>query len=217
MSFSQIGEVWGGYVRARCNHAIENLKKHEFDARFLLTSEDAVRAVLDAIPEDAAVGSGGSWTLRQIGMYDALRARGNEVFAHDPDMSPEEAMQTRHKALASPFYLSSSNAITLKGELVNVDGMGNRVAGLSFGPATVIVIAGYNKLVPDVDAALERIREVAAPANAARYNLDTPCVKKGQCQDCSKPTRICRVTTIISRRPLVTDFKVFLVGESLGF
>ena len=98
-----------------------------------------------------------------------------------------------------------------------MDGMGNRVAALSFGPPTVIVIAGYNKLVSDVEAGLRRIREVAAPANAARYNMDTPCVKKGQCQDCSKPGRICRITTIISRRPMATDFKVFLVGETLGF
>lgn len=217
MSYSEIGEVWGGYVRARCNTALEALEKHEFDARFFINGEDAVEAVLQVIPPEAQVGSGGSWTLRQIGIYDALRARGNTVYCHDPDMSFEEAMQTRRRALASPFYLSSSNAITMTGELVNVDGMGNRVAGLSFGPSTVIVIAGYNKLVEDAEDGLRRIREVAAPANTRRYDLDTPCVKKGECGDCSRPGRICRITTIISRRPLVTDFKVFLVGESLGF
>jgi LUD domain len=217
VSFSQIGETWAGYVRARCDTAISVLKKHEFDARFFTTAPEAVQAVLEVIPVDAEVGTGGSWTLRQIGAYEALKGRGNEVYVHDPEMSFEESLQVRRKALASPFYLSSSNAITLKGEIVNVDGMGNRVAGLSFGPSTAIVIAGYNKLVPDLEAALQRIREVAAPANAARYNLDTPCVKKGQCQDCSNPARICRITTIISRRPILTDFKVFLVGESLGF
>ncbi len=217
MSFSQMGEVWAGYVRARCNSAVESLKKREFDARFFPTRKEVIQAVLEAIPDDAAVGCGGSWTVRQIGLLEELKARGNAVHVHDPDVSFEEAMQSRRKALVSPFYLSSSNAITLRGDIVNVDGMGNRVAGLSFGPSTVIVIAGYNKLVPDVEAGLQRIREVAAPINAARYNMDTPCVKKGQCQDCSKPGRICRITSIISHRPLASDFKVFLVGESLGF
>ncbi|OFW56396.1 MAG: hypothetical protein A2V52_04035 [Actinobacteria bacterium RBG_19FT_COMBO_54_7] len=212
-----MGEVWAGYVSARCNSAVESLQKREFDARFFQTREELTRAVLEVIPDDAPVGCGGSWTIRQIGLLEELKARGNRVYVHDPDMSFEEAMQTRRQASASPFYLSSSNAITLRGEIVNVDGMGNRVAALSFGPPTVIVIAGYNKLVSDVEAGLRRIREVAAPANAARYNMDTPCVKKGQCQDCSKPGRICRITTIISRRPMATDFKVFLVGETLGF
>lgn len=217
MSYSEMGEVWGSYVRSRCQSAVDSLGRHEFDARFFPSREDTVQAVLDVIPPDAAVGCGGSWTLRQIGLLEALRGRGNKVYAHEAGMPFEEAMQYRRESLASPFYLSSSNAITMHGELVNVDGMGNRVAGLSFGPPTVIVVAGYNKLVPDIEAALQRIREVAAPANAARYNLETPCVKKGQCQDCSKPARICRITTIISRRPMITDFKVFIIGESLGF
>jgi hypothetical protein len=217
MSYSQIGEVMASYVRARCATAVAALAKNEMDARFFERSDEAVQAVLEIIPPDAAVGCGGSWTMRQIGLLDALRERGNQVYAHESDMSAEEAMRVRRQALKSPFYLTGSNAVTMRGELVNVDGIGNRVAGMSFGPSTVIVVAGYNKLVADLDSALERIREVAAPINAARYNLDTPCVEKGRCQDCSKPGRICRVTTIINKRPMVTDYKVFLIGESLGF
>ena len=217
MSYSEMGEVWEDYVRARCSSAVEAMGKREIDARFFPGREEAVQAVLEVIPPDAAVGCGGSWTMRQIGLLDTLRERGNQVYAHEAGMDFEEAMRVRREALKCPFYLSSSNAITMRGELVNVDGAGNRVAAMSFGPGTVIVVAGYNKLVGDLDGAMQRIREVAAPANATRYKLDTPCVEKGRCLDCSKPSSICRITTIISRRPMLTDFKVFLVGESLGF
>ena len=217
MSYSEMGEVWAEYVRVRCGTAVKALEKREFDARFFAGRDDVVRAVMEVIPPDAAVGCGGSWTMRQIGLLDALRERGNEVFAHDAGMDFEEATRVRKQALLCPFYLSSANAVTMRGEMVNVDGMGNRVAGISFGPGTVIIVAGYNKLVADLDAAFERIKEVAAPANAIRYKADTPCVEKGRCYDCTRPSSICRITTIIRQRPIMADFKVFLVGESLGF
>ncbi|WP_287152692.1 lactate utilization protein [Candidatus Solincola tengchongensis] len=217
MSYSEMGEVWSQYVRVRCERAVEVLRRREFDARFFPTREEVVEAVLEAIPQGQSVGCGGSWTMRQLGVLDALRERGHPVYAHEGGMSFEETMRVRREALACPFYLSSANAVTMRGEIVNVDGIGNRVAGISFGPSTVIIVAGYNKLVPDLEAAFQRIREVAAPANAIRYNLDTPCVRRGQCTDCNRPASICRVTTIVSRRPMMTDFKVFLVGESLGF
>ncbi len=217
MSYSQMGEVWLQYVGARCTAAAKALQKREFDARFFPGREEAVLAVLETIPPDAAVGCGGSWTMRQLGILDALRERGNRVLAHEASMSFEEAMRVRRESLTCPFFLSSANAVTMRGEIVNIDGIGNRVAGISFGPSTVIIVAGYNKLVADLDAALQRIREVAAPANAIRYKLDTPCVETGRCEDCNRPSSICRITTIISRRPMMTDFKVFLVGETLGF
>lgn len=217
MSYSHLGEVWQEYIRARCATAAKALAKREFDARFLPSREEAVRAVLEAVPAEDAVGCGGSWTVRQIGLLDALRERGSRVLVHEPDMDFAEATRVRKEALQCPVYLSSSNAITMRGELVNTDGMGNRVAGMSYGPGMVIVVAGYNKLVPDLDAAFERIREVAAPVNAMRYGADVPCVEKGRCYDCAAPASICRITTIIRQRPIMTDFKVFLVGESLGF
>ncbi|MBC7247974.1 MAG: lactate utilization protein [Actinobacteria bacterium] len=208
-----MGEVWSRYVRTRCDAAVRALRKKEFDARFYGGREEAVRAVLEAVPDDAPVGCGGSWTVRQLGILESLRERGNRVLAHEAGMDLEEAMRVRREALTCPVYLSSANALTLRGEIVNVDGIGNRVAGISFGPAKVIIVAGYNKIVEDLEAAMQRIREVAAPANAIRYNLDTPCVEKGRCVDCNRPANICRITTIISRRPMMTDFKVFLVGE----
>jgi hypothetical protein len=223
MSYSEMGEVWEAYVRARCNTAVGALGKREFDARFYPTSEEAIGAVLEVIPPDAAVGCGGSWTMRQIGLLDALREQGIQVFAHEAGMDFEESTRVRKEALLCPFYLSSANAITMRGDIMNIDGIGNRVAGISFGPGTVIIVAGYNKLVADLDAAFERIKEVAAPVNAIRYAMNvpgmdqSPCVEKGRCYDCTKPSSICRITTIIRQRPMMTDFKVFLVGESLGF
>jgi len=217
MSYSEMGEVWRRYVSVRCETAVGALVKRGFDARYFPGRDEVVEAVLEVIPPDQPVGCGGSWTVRQLGILDRLRQRGNRVLAHEAGMSPEESMAVRREALTCPFYLSSANAVTMEGEIVNVDGIGNRVAGISFGPSTVIILAGYNKLVPDLGAAFQRIREVAAPANAIRYNLDTPCVKKGRCTDCRLPSSICRVTTIVSMRPVMTDYKVFLVGESLGF
>lgn len=217
MSYSEMGEVWSRYVRVRCERAVKVLRDREFDARFFPGRDEVLKAVLEVIPPNQPVGCGGSWTMRQLGILEALRERGNPVFAHEGGMSFEETMRVRREALSCPFYLSSANALTMRGEIVNVDGIGNRVAGISFGPSTVIIVAGYNKLVPDLEAAFQRIREVAAPANAIRYNLDTPCVRRGQCADCNQPASICRVTTIVSRRPMMTDFKVFLVGEALGF
>lgn len=217
MGYSQIGEVWEGYIQARCSTAVEAMRKREMDARFFPGREGAVQAVLEIIPPDADVGCGGSVTLRQTGLLEALRERGNAVLAHEAGMDFEEAMKTRREAIRSPYYLSSSNAVTMGGELVNVDGMGNRVAGMSFGPGTVIVVAGYNKLVADLGGAVQRIREVAAPANARRYNPDLPCARSGRCVDCAPSKSMCRITTIIHARPMMTDLKVFLVGEALGF
>ncbi len=217
MSYSHMGEVWEGYVRARCATAVKALEGREFDARFFPTREEAVVAVAEVVGPDAAVGCGGSWTVRQIGLLEALRERGNQVFAHEADMDFEETTRVRKQALLCPVYLSGANAITMRGEIVNTDGIGNRVAGISFGPGKVVVVAGYNKLVPDLDAAFERIREIAAPVNAARYGGDVPCVEKGRCYECTKPASICRITTIIRQRPMMTDFKVFLIGETLGF
>jgi hypothetical protein len=126
-------------------------------------------------------------------------------------------MDSRRAQLACDVFLSSSNAVTVEGELVNVDGIGNRVAAMIFGPGKVIVVAGWNKIVPDVNAAIQRIRNTAAPLNAKRLELNVPCAKTGYCVDCDVPDNMCRVTTIISRKPRKTDISVVLIAEQLGF
>ena len=118
--------------------------------------------------------------------------------------------------LLTGAFILSANAITIDGELVNTDGIGNRIAGMIFGPQTVIVIAGVNKIVENLDEALSRIRNIAAPANARRLGIDTPCVSTGRCVLCESPFNICRITAIIHRKPMLTDIKVFLVTEPLG-
>jgi hypothetical protein len=217
MSYSNIAEIWARYLEARCETAIKALVRRNYDARLARTREEAVELVLSVIPPEAEVGCGGSATVRQLGLLERMRERGNTVWAHEAEMSFDEALQVRRRAMQSQYYLSSSNAITLEGELVNTDGIGNRVAAMIFGPPTVIVVAGANKLVADLDEAFIRIQEVAAPANATRYNLDLPCVKRGSCYECESSLSICCVTTILHRKPMLADFKVILVPEELGF
>ena len=209
-------EVRKGFHASRANEAIKALSKRGFDARYFYAAGEAVEAVMGIIPEGATVGAGGSVTLKELGILERLSDRGTQVVFHRPEMDPVENLRVRKEAVRATFFLSSSNAITMEGELVNTDGIGNRVVGMIFGPETVIVLAGVNKLVADRDEAISRVRNVAAPANARRLGLDLPCVKRGMCVDCRSPMSICRITTIISLKPVWTDLKVFLIGEHLG-
>jgi len=217
MSYTEIDAIRIRWRETRCRTAAEGLRKRGMDARVVEGREAAASEVLSIIPAGSEVGCGGSVTVRELGLIERLRERGDNVFAHEAGMSFEETTAARKRALLCPYYICSSNAITLKGELVNVDGIGNRVCGMTFGPSTVVVVAGANKLTADLDEAMDRIRSVAAPANAMRYNLDTPCVKRGQCADCRSEVSICRVTLITTMRPMLTDLKVILVPEDLGF
>jgi hypothetical protein len=210
------GDVKRGFIHSRLKAAAGSLKERGFDARCFDDLEEAVKEILEVIPADAPVGVGGSVTIRESGILEELSSRGNEVVSHSGQTDFHQSLETRKKAIACPFYLCSSNAITMEGELVNTDGIGNRVSGMVFGPDTVIVLAGSNKLVSDITHGLDRIRNVAAPANARRLGIDVPCVEKGFCVNCRSPMNICRVTTIISRNPMATDLKVFLAPETLG-
>ncbi len=156
-------------------------------------------------------------TLRQIGLLDRLRERGNRVVAHEQGMEPLDALAIRKEAVTCPCFMASANAITLEGEILNVDGIGNRVAGTIFGPSTVVIVAGANKIVEDIAAAHTRIREHAAPANARRLGIPVPCAETGHCMDCSSEANICRVSVIMHRPPGLTDVKVILVPVELGF
>jgi len=204
------------YYESRCETAVKALEKRWFEARWFSTTDRAVRAVMDLIPAGSRIGAGGSVTIRESGLLESLNERGDQLVYHQPDMDKEYSMAVRKEAITCPWYLSSSNAITMEGELVNTDGIGNRLAGMIFGPEVVVVLAGANKLVEDRAEAFSRIRNVAAPANARRLGLDVPCVAKGKCVDCRTQSNICRVTSIMSLKPMWTDIKVFLVAEELG-
>ena len=211
-----IDEVRHQYYESRCETAVKALEKRWFEAHWFSTADRAVRAVLDLIPAGSRIGAGGSVTIRESGLLEMLNERGDQLVYHQPDMEKEDSMAVRKEAITCPYFLSSSNAITMEGELVNTDGIGNRLAGMIFGPEVVVILAGANKLVEDRAEAFSRIRNVAAPANARRLGLDVPCVARGRCADCRTQLNICRVTSIISLKPMWTDLKVFLVAEPLG-
>ncbi len=210
-------QTW--HVDALGAKAVDALVKNNFKAVYAKTRSEAVERVLAAIPEGAAVGMGGSWTTTaDLALGDLLEKRGHTVYNHNkPGLTPEQVLDYRHKQLSCDVFLSGSNAVTLDGKLVNVDGVGNRVAAMIFGPKKVIVVAGINKIVRDVAAAEERIELYAAPINNKRINKPNPCTQTGVCMHCQGPTRICNITTIIRKKPPLTDYHVVIVGENLGF
>ncbi len=197
---------------------VEALEKNRFTAQYFAGRQDAVAHIVSLIPTGGSVGIGGSRTERTLELGEKCAELGCIVYDHGKEgLSAEERNRIRRSQLTADIFLCSANAITLKGELVNRDGVGNRVAAMIYGPKKVIVVAGMNKVVKDLDEAERRIKLVAAPMNNKRLNMPNPCVSLGECADCRNETRICNITTIISRRPSLTDFHVILVGEELGF
>lgn len=197
---------------------VEALQKNNFIASYVNTKQEALDKLAALIPQDATVGIGGSWTIKEVGIDTLLEERGNTVFNHNkPGLDKEETLALRRKELTCDVFLTSTNALTLKGELVNVDGTGNRVAAMVFGPKKVIILTGVNKIVTSLDAAMDRIELVAAPINNKRLNMPNPCTKTGECMDCQGPSRICNVTTIMHKKPPATDIEVIIIGEQLGF
>jgi L-lactate utilization protein LutC len=200
-------------------HLIKTLTKRRMEATFAQTAEQAKREVIDMIPEGASVYRCGSTSLAQMGLWEGLQQR-PEVEVIDPfrpELKPDGAMAMRIKGMTADFLITSSNAITLDGKIVNLDATGNRVAAICFGPKKVILVVGMNKVVPDLDAALKRVKHYVAPVNAMRLKLKTPCVETGHCNDCDSPDRICNMWSIIEGHRLNNRIHVKLVGEDLGY
>ena len=195
---------------------VKAMKKRQFDAYYCSTAEEAVEKVLELIPAGDVVSWGGVATVDELGIKERLRHRGQPVIDRDTARTPEERMAMLHQALTCDTFLMSSNAISEDGQLVNIDGMGNRVAALCFGPKQVIVVAGMNKVAADLDSAIARARHIAAPANAQRFNGKTPCSASGQCADCTSPDCICAQMVVTRFCKVPGRIKVVLVGEELG-
>lgn len=199
-------------------NVVEALKKNGFDAVYFDNSREAAEYVLSFISSGNTVGIGGSMTVKEMNIPDMAREKGAEVLDHNiPGLSPDENIEIRRKQLTCDVFLCSSNAITMDGYIVNVDGVGNRVNAMTFGPRKVVIVAGINKICKDVDAAFERIGSVASPKNNKRLNFNNPCLYKGCCQDCQGNTRSCRVYSIIKKKPMLSNITVVIVGENLGF
>lgn len=196
-----------------------SLEKNGFTAAFCASPQDAAEYIITAAVDSVTIGFGGSMSIVSLGVEQTLRDQGKEILNHGPaTFSRDEKMEIMRRQLTCDLFLSGCNALTLNGELVNIDATGNRVAAMFFGPQKVIVVAGRNKLVDGTphDAIL-RVKNWATPPNSKRLNFKTPCCTTGFCSDCNSPDRLCRVTSIIDRKPRFTDLHVLVVNADLGF
>lgn len=236
MDETDLSQEMGWYYEQRAKTAVKNLKRRNIDAQYVPNRHQALATIMDMIPEGTVVGTGDSVTLIEIGIFAALELRNRNTilnpFARDEEgyfrVDGGAVLEIMRQVLTSDVYLMSANAITLDGKLVDTDGLGNRVAAMIFGPKKVIVIAGANKIVKDVEEAIHRIRNVAAPINAKRHQLkhhmdyygELPCVKIGACVDCYHARRCCHYTVIVEgqgiRDPEKGRTSVIIVGEELG-
>jgi hypothetical protein len=223
---------WLGEERARV--VVKNLQRRHINARYFATRQEAREAILEMIPPGVTIARGDSITVDQVGILPELVKRNQNTiidpFKWDADGyyidSEAERRRMKREAFSADVFLVGSNAVTLDGKLVNIDGQGNRVAAMVYGPDKVIMVVGTNKIVKDVDEALERIHQVAAPMNARRHYLkhhedslaDLPCVRTGRCVDCTHAEKICCYTVIIegTMSSEKDRLHVVLVGEELG-
>jgi L-lactate utilization protein LutB len=196
---------------------VKALKARHFEACYCTDIEEAKQKLIEWIPQEDTVAWGGSQTLAEIGAQEMLRDRGQVLIDRDTAKTSEERNTLMRQALTADTFLMSSNAITEDGQLVNMDGNGNRAAALVYGPRQVIVVAGLNKVAKDLDAAIARVRGTAAPTNAQRFPVNTPCKITGVCADCKSPDCICANMVITRLSKPAGKIKVILVGEELGF
>ncbi len=196
---------------------IKNMERRQMEAYYCSDRASAVQKVLELMPHGSSIAWGGSETLKESGLMDALDPNLYNIIDRDTAKTKEEERELYGKIGGCDFFLMSTNAITLDGELVNIDGRGNRVAFLCFCPENVIVLAGLNKLALNLDAAIKRVQNVAAPPNAIRLKRNTPCSVTGRCGDCYGSESICSHLVVTRRTRIPNRIKVILVGEELGF
>lgn len=196
---------------------IKNFAKRNMEAFYCESSEDAVKLAMELMKDGDTVSFGGSETLKETGLLDAVRASSHTLIDRDTAKTPEERKAIFLQSMASDYFLMSSNAVTIDGELINIDGNGNRVACLIHGPEHVVLMVGMNKIVPDVESGVARVRNMASPANAARLHPNTPCEMTGHCGDCHSPGCMCCQVVVTRHSRHTGRIKVILVGEELGY
>lgn len=206
------------YYETLAAATIKNLEKRQIEGHYCKTAKEAAALASELVAPGSTVSYGGSMTLAESGTMDMLNQRTDlTLLDRSKANSQEEVTKIYHKALSADYFFMSSNAITTQGELVNIDGTGNRLAALIYGPQHVIILAGMNKVVSSLEEAMARARNVAAPINAIRLGRKTPCASTGVCSDCQSPDCICAQTVITRRSAVANRIKVILVGESLGY
>ena len=196
---------------------IKNLKRRNMEAFYCKTAKEATDKILEMIPNGSSITWGGSLTIREMGLPDILRQKGTyEVLDRDLVKDNEEKVKMYGRAFTADVYLSSANAISEDGVIVNIDGNGNRVAAITWGPQKVIFVIGLNKVAQTTDAALARARGTASPINAARFDINTPCHTDGICHNCNSAESICNYVHFLRNSPRGRH-SVILVGEDLGY
>lgn len=196
---------------------IKALESRNMEGYYAQSKEEALEKALELIPEGSKIGWGGSMSIQEIGLKDAVCSGNYEVFNRDICANPEEKRKTELAIFDSDYFLCSCNAITEDGVIVNIDGMGNRVAAITWGPKNVLMIVGMNKVVRETQDAVSRARGEAATINAQRFNLETPCSKTGACFDCKSPDTICCQFLLTRFSKVKGRIKVILVNDELGF
>ena len=206
-------------TKLRAQTIIKGLEKRNMEGVFCETKEDALAKALSYIEEGSSVTWGGSMSISEIGLMDAVKNGNYEIIDRSVAKNYDEQREIFSKAVLADYYLMSSNAITLDGELINIDGTGNRVACLTYAPKNVIMIVGMNKVVNDVEDGIKRVRNFASPPNTLRLGLKTPCSMTGRCGDCYGDTCICSQIVVTRRQSAAMRgrIKIILVGESLGY
>ena len=206
------------YWLTRMKKASKALERNGIRAHISANREEALKRALSLIKKGSTVGLGGSRTAAEIGLLDELRSGKYNLFdQYSGKHNKAERLELRKQGAHAACFVCGSNAVTEDGKLVNIDGVGNRLAAMCYGPDRVIIVAGRNKIVSDVEAAIDRVKNVAAPMNARRLGQDTPCARTGKCADCSSPDRICSLMLIIDKQKFKNRMHVILINEELGF
>ena len=209
-------EPFKKYYQKRGQILVKNLKSRHFDAWYCEDKASALEKALELIPEGSTVGWGGALSAQQIGLMDAVNAGNYRAIDRDQCKTPEEKLQAAKESMFADVFLTGANALSLDGQMVNIDGTGNRVAAIIYGPGTVLVIAGMNKVMDTLDAAMTRARTVAAPMNKQRFPNQTPCELTGTCGDCKAEGCICNQIVITRHCRPAGRIKFIIVGEELG-
>lgn len=202
----------------KIERTIENFKKHNMDAYCVKDKISLINKISDILEDGNTVSVGGSMTLFETGVIDFLRSgKYNFLDRYEEGLTPKDIKNIFRKSFSADAYIVSSNAITEEGELYNVDGTGNRVAAMIYGPDKVIVVVSYNKIVKNIDEAIKRSREISAPANAKRLARKTPCTEVGYCMDCKSPDRICNDYVVIKRQGVKERIYILILEEDFGY
>lgn len=199
------------------NTLVKSLERRHFEAYYCPTAKEALETILNLIPEKSSVAWGGSMTIRDMGLTAAFHEADYEVIDRDLGKNPEEIATLHRKGLLSDYFITSTNALSEDGILVNIDGTGNRLAAICFGPKNVIFVCGLNKVMPDLDSAIARARGYAAPINSMRFMGKTPCASTGTCHNCVSTECICNQLLITRVCRPAGRIKVVLIGEELGY